>query len=85
MPYNHFRSMWLKALEEAGYESGTFKFKEIRHLANTLMKDANISVDKRRAMTGHKTIQANEVYTHVSGTDTIEAGQALSNYKPDSF
>ena len=85
MPYNHFRSMWLKALEEAGYEIGTYKFKEIRHLANTLMKDANISVDKRRAMTGHKTIQANEVYTHVSGTDTIEAGQALSNYKPDSF
>jgi integrase len=84
-PYSHFRSMWLKALDGAGYESGDFKFKEIRHLANTLMKDANITADKRMAMTGHKTIQANEVYTHSSSTDTIEAGKALSQFKPDRY
>jgi len=34
---------------------------------------------------GHKTITANEVYTHASGTDTIEAGLALSQYKPDEY
>jgi integrase len=84
-PYNHFRSMWLKALDDAGYESGDFKFKEIRHLANTLMKHADITADKRMAMTGHKTIHANEIYTHASGTDTIEAGRALSQYKPDKY
>lgn len=83
--YSHFRSMWTKALERAGYHPGEFKFKEIRHLSNTLMKDANISVDKRKAMTGHKTIQANEAYTHPTGTDTIEAGRALSVYRPEKF
>jgi integrase len=85
VPYDHFRSMWLAALDKAGYKSGEFMFKEMRHLANTLMKDANITADKRMAMTGHKTILANEVYTHASGTDTIEAGKALSRYKPDEY
>ncbi len=83
--YQHFRSMWYKALEKAKYEKGAFKFKEIRHLANTLLKDADIPADKRKAMTGHKTIQANEVYTHPSGTDTIDSSRALSTYRPDTF
>jgi hypothetical protein len=62
-----------------------FKFKEIRHLSNTLMKDADITVDKRKAMTGHKTNQANEIYTHPSGSDTIDASRALSSFRPDKF
>lgn len=82
MPYSHFRSLWASALVKAGYEKGQFKFKEIRHLANTLLKQGNITADKRMAMTGHKTIQANEVYTHPTGTDTVEAGRVLSQYGP---
>lgn len=89
VPYNHFRSLWKNALDKAGYldKNGVpqFKFKEIRHLSNTLLKDANISADKRRAMTGHKTNQANEVYTHPSGADTIDSSRALSRFCPEKF
>ncbi len=89
VPYSHFRSMWGNALDKAGYldENGVpqFKFKEIRHLANTLLKDANISADKRRAMTGHETNQANEIYTHPTGTDTVVCGRALSRFCPEKF
>jgi hypothetical protein len=55
--YSHFRSLWKSALKKAGYidDAGVpqFKFKGIRHLSNTLMKDADITVDKRKAMTEH--------------------------------
>jgi len=33
-------------LKDAGYKPGEFKFKEIRHMANTLLKDANIPAEK---------------------------------------
>ena len=85
MPYNHFRSLWLDALDKAGYKVGDFKFKEIRHLANTLLKDANIIAEKRMAMTGHTTVEANEQYTHPTGSDTIDSGIALSKFTPDKF
>lgn len=89
VPYIHFRSLWKNALDKAGYldKNGVpqFKFKEIRHLANTLMKDANISADKRRAMTGHLTNQANEIYTHPTGSDTVDCGKALSRFCPEKF
>jgi hypothetical protein len=77
--------MWSKALEDAGFKKGDFLFKEIRHLANTELKNANVVVEKRRAMTGHRSNEANEVYTHPSGDDTLEAGQALSEFGPDEF
>jgi len=85
MPYKSFRSMWNKALVKVGYEKGQFKFKEIRHLANTCMKDAGITADKRKAMTGHVSITTNEIYTHPTGTDTIDASKALGLYLPDKF
>jgi hypothetical protein len=44
-----------------------------------------VVVEKRRAMTGHRSNEANEVYTHPSGDDTLEAGQALSEFGPDEF
>ncbi len=84
-PYSHFRSMWDKTLEGAGFRKGDFVFKEIRYCANTALKSANIPADKRMMMTGHKSIQANEVYTHPSGADTIDSGRALSQFGPDKF
>ncbi len=57
-------------------------FKEIRHCANTARKNADIPADKRRAMTGHKSIQANETYTHPNGQDTLDSGSALSEFGP---
>ena len=84
-PYASFRSMWHRALKTAKYKKGEFKFKEIRHLANTLLKDANISVEKRMAMTGHQSIQSNEVYTHNTGLETVEASAALSRFGPKGF
>jgi len=84
-PYRSFRSMWHRALKKAGYKPGDFKFKEIRHLANTLLKDANIPVEKRMAMTGHRSIKANETYIHNTGKETVEASQALSMYAPKEF
>lgn len=85
VPYSHFRSMWAKALEGAGYKKGTYKYKEIRHLANTRLKDAWITADKRRAMMGHKSIAANEGYTRPTGLDTLDPGRALSEFGPDKF
>lgn len=90
VPYSHFRSLWKNALDKAGYidkETGVpqYKFKEIRHLANTEMKDSGITADKRKAMTGHKTVQANEVYTHPSGSDTVDSSRALGRFRPDKF
>ncbi|OPY72520.1 MAG: Phage integrase family protein [Syntrophorhabdus sp. PtaU1.Bin050] len=69
-PYSSFRSMWNRALTKAGYNEGEFKFKEIRHLANTTMKDHSITADKRKGMTGHQSTAANEIYTHPTPTDT---------------
>ncbi|KJU83919.1 integrase family protein [Candidatus Magnetobacterium bavaricum] len=83
--YQSFRKMWTKVLKQAGFEKGQYLFKEIRHLANTCMKDAGIIADKRMAMTGHKSTSANEIYTHTTGTDTIEASKALGIYHPDKF
>ncbi|MGO9953035.1 MAG: hypothetical protein ACLPN1_12620 [Dissulfurispiraceae bacterium] len=76
-------------MKKAGYlnDAGVaqFKFKEIRHLSNTRMKDADISVDKRRAMTGHKTNQANEIYTHPSGSDTSMPLRRCPDSAPTHF
>jgi integrase len=89
VPYGHFRSMWKSALDKAGFldQDGVpvFKFKEIRHLSNTLMKDGGVTADKRRAMTGHVSNQANEIYTHPTGADTLDASKALSAYRPKKF
>lgn len=84
-PFDSFRYMWHRALKEAGYEKGQFKFKEIRHLSNTIMKEKNVTVEKRMAMTGHKHIATNEIYTHPTGNETIEAGRALSDFGPRAF
>lgn len=84
-PYSSFKSMWHKALKNAGFKDKAFQFKEMRHLANTCMKDAGIIVDKIMAMTGHTTIKANESYTHKSNTDTIDASKSLSFFKPEKF
>jgi hypothetical protein len=59
--------------------------KKIRHLANTKLKDSGITADKRKAMTGHKTVQANEVYTHPTGSDTIDSSRALGRFCPEKF
>lgn len=84
-PFSSFRSMWNRALKNAGYEEGAFKFKELRHLANTCMKDANIPADKRKSVTGHESIASNEIYTHKTGQDTIDAEKALGIFTPDRF
>ena len=83
--YRSFRFMWEKALIRAGYRPGDFLFKEIRHLANTLMKDAGIQVDKRKTMTGHITDEANYIYTHETDNDTLDASRALSPFRPAVF
>ena len=85
MPYKSLRSLWYAALEDAGYKKTDFKFKEIRHLANTCMKDAGITADKRKRMTGHVLATTNEVYTHPTGMDTIDSSRALSRFKPKKF
>lgn len=84
-PYSSFKTLWHKALKNAGYEKGQFKFKEIRHLSNTCMKDAGITADKRKAMTGHSSIATNEIYTHKTATDTMDASRALGRYCPENF
>jgi integrase len=83
--YASFRSMWERALVNAKYEKGSFQFKEIRHLANTTMKDEGITADKRKGMTGHKTAAANEIYTHPTAKDTLDASRALGDYGPSEF
>jgi len=75
-PYTTLNKPWREALERAGLK-GRYYFKEIRHLANTTLKDAGISADQRCKLTGHKSISTNERYTHETGTETIEAGRAL--------
>ncbi len=74
-----------RALQEAGYQKGEYKFKEIRHLANTCMKNHNITADKRMAMTGHRSIASNEGYTHPTGSDTVDASRVLGMYLPEKF
>jgi integrase len=66
---------WHRAMKIAGVKG--YKFKEIRHLANTLLKDSGIGADQRCKLTGHSSTKTNEVYTHESGTDTIEASRVL--------
>lgn len=76
-PYQSLQDMWDKALIGSGHQAGAFRFKEIRHLANTLLKDAGIGADQRCALTGHKSNANNERYTHASAQDTVAAGAAL--------
>lgn len=85
VPYKSLRSLWYDALQTARYKKTDFKFKEIRHLANTCLKDAGIIADKRKAMTGHVLAQTNEVYTHSTGSDTIDSSRALGRFKPEKF
>ncbi|MBF0541337.1 MAG: hypothetical protein HQK91_07795 [Nitrospirae bacterium] len=44
-----------------------------------------ITVDKRKVMTGHKSIQANEIYTHGSGIETITAYASIVIFKSKKF
>jgi site-specific recombinase XerD len=76
-PYKTFSGMWTKALIASGLGKGVFMFKEIRHLANTFLKDNGVGADQRCKMTGHASISTNEHYTHETGQDTIEAGRVL--------
>lgn len=76
-PYSTFSPMWRAAQERAGYEPGTFPFRAIRHLANTMLKDGGLGADKRRMMTGHMSAATNEIYTHATGGETIQAGRIL--------
>ena len=84
-PYASFASMWERALEKAGCEKIEYKFKEIRHLANTCMKEQGIIADKRISLTGHKSIVTNEIYTHPTGKDSRDGSKALGNYSPEKF
>jgi integrase len=84
-PFSSFRSQWNRALKKASFEPGNYKFKEIRHLANTLMKNKGVVADKRRALTGHKSGQANEKYTHPAASDSVEGSEALSCFGPREF
>jgi len=85
VPYKSFKSLWKKALIKAGLAPGDYKFKELRHLANTSMKDAGITVDKRMAVTGHTNIASNEVYTHKTVGDSIDAARSLEKFRPAKF
>lgn len=80
-PYASFRTLWAKALVAAGFKVGDYQFKEIRHLANTLLKDGGLSAGKRMRMTGHASERTNEIYTHDSGQETIEAGRILGRVR----
>jgi integrase len=92
-PYSSFKTMWHRALDKAklyevdsnGKKHFLYKFKELRHLANTCMKENGITADKRKAVTGHVSIAANEIYTHKTANDTRDAVSVLSKYKPDRF
>lgn len=79
-PYQTFRREWEKALDRAGLPEHAYQFKEIRHLANTLMNAAGIPVYERMKMTGHKSIAVNERYTHDTGGETRRAGAVLSQF-----
>lgn len=84
-PYSSIGKMWAKVLKKAGLPEKAYVFKELRHLANTTMKDKNISKDGRKAVTGHTTDAANDFYTHRTGVDTIEAEAALAEFRPDEW
>ncbi len=85
VPYKSFKSLWKKALIKAGLKPGDYKFKELRHLANTAMKDAGISTDKRMAVTGHTSVAANQIYTHKTVGDSIDAAKSLERFRPAKF
>jgi integrase len=85
VPYRSFISLWRKALMKAGFKHGEYKFKELRHLANTCMKGAGITVDKRMAVTGHTDIKSNEIYTHKVVEDSIAATNSLNVFRPAKF
>lgn len=85
VPYKSFRRLWRNSLIKAGFKPGEYKFKELRHLANTCMKSKGITVDKRMAVTGHTDIASNEVYTHKIVEDSIDATRSLEVYRPAKF
>ncbi len=93
VPYSSFKSMWHRALKKAektlqeelndnDYKLPRFKFKELRHLANTCVKDSGIEASRRKAVTLHASTQSNENYTHPSQKDSRDVLKALSIYGP---
>ena len=84
-PYASFRSMWYRALTAAKCKPGDFVFKEIRNLANTVMKNEGVDADHRKALTGHKSIATNEKYTHPTARDSHAGSEALKGYGPKRF
>ncbi|MBF0338991.1 MAG: hypothetical protein HQL05_14315 [Nitrospirae bacterium] len=91
------RMLFQKALDwgyvQTNVADGIKKFKEHRHhlelTTKILFENLYIVADdmlKRAIMLAFHLVQhANEIYTHTTGTDTLEASRALSIYQPNNF
>jgi len=95
-PYNSFKSMWRRALKEAeklirintndpNYVIPNYKFKDLRHLANMVMEDRDVTQEKRMKVLGQKTKKANDSYRRESLEHSREALKALNGIGPKKY
>ncbi|MBL1319688.1 MAG: site-specific integrase [Methylophaga sp.] len=78
--YN-FNKIWIKSKEKIGLKD--LRFHDLRHEAVSRLVEAGLSDQKVAAISGHKSMQMLQRYTHLRAEDLVEELDAISARRED--